>query len=148
MRLGLFDKMKNGSQILQDVGKVCFIDGCNKPLTPYKGPGQDKLCREHQVEQVSYGKYGRYDRPHTFHRSDVCDCCGQDINLDPRWKKAQEFFKVELTEEQRHEIKRRYNHGDHNHRKADGGDHSSDNINAYCSFCHWVKTVINNDGRK
>jgi hypothetical protein len=140
--------MKSQRQLRLDVGQACCIDGCGKPLTPYKGPGEDKLCRRHQIEQRDYGGYGRIDRPHTFHRADVCSCCGQDINNDPRWVKAQTFFGVDLSESQRHEIKRRYNHGDHGFRKADGGDNSAENTNAYCSFCHWVKTVINNDGRK
>jgi hypothetical protein len=131
-----------------DVSKICCVDKCNSPLTPYKGPGQDNRCIKHQIEDRNYGGYGRIDRPHTFHRRDVCDCCGQDINDDPRWELAQTFFGVDLTEPQKHEIKRRYNHGDHDHRKSDGGDNSAENTNAFCTFCHWVKTVINNDGRR
>ena len=40
------------------------------------------------------------------------------------------------------------NHGDHNTPRADGGSDLKENANAFCSFCHWVKTVIFNDGRK
>lgn len=127
--------------------RTCTIPGCTELLTFFKGPGHDLFCRDHQVEQVQYGGYGRAGREHTFHRSDVCECCGQDINDDSRWAKAEVFFGVALNELQKHEIKRRYNHGDHDFRKADGGDNSQSNTNAYCSFCHWVKTVINNDGR-
>jgi hypothetical protein len=143
-----FDKPKSLAQMRKELDKVCSVPGCGKPLTNMLGPGNATLCREHQIEQREYGGYGRIDRPHTFHRSDICSCCGQDINDDPRWEKAQEFFGIELTEAQKHEIKRRYNHGDHDFRKADGGDDSAGNTNAYCSFCHWVKTVIFNDGRK
>jgi hypothetical protein len=58
-------------------------------------------------------------------------------------------FGIFLTETQKHEIKRRYNHGDHNGtRKSDGGDDSAENVAAMCSFCHWVKTVIFDDGKK
>jgi hypothetical protein len=113
-----------------------------------KGPGAGSYCREHQLSLFSYGGYGRPGRLHTFHRSDTCSCCGQNINDDPRWEKASTFFGVELNEKQQHEIKRRYNHGDHNNREADGGKDTADNINALCSFCHWFKTVINNDGRR
>jgi hypothetical protein len=148
MRLRQYDKMKSQAQIRLDVGKVCCVDGCGKSLTPYKGPGQDKLCRGHQIEDIKYGGYGKLAKTHTYHRSDVCECCGQDINDDPRWEKATEFFGVVLTESQIHEIKRRYNHADHDFRAADGGDNSAENINAFCSFCHWFKTVIKNDGRK
>jgi hypothetical protein len=127
---------------------TCTVEGCDKPLTNMQGPGSELLCREHQLLHIEYGGYGKTDRMHTFHRSDTCACCGQNINDDPRWEKAEKFFDVVLNEKQRHEIKRRYNHGDHNFRKADGGDDSAENTNAYCTFCHWVKTVINNDGRK
>ena len=148
MRDLIWDQPKSISQMKKELGKVCSVPGCGKPLTHMQGPGSGVLCREHQLQQREYGGYGRIDRPHTFHRSDVCSCCGQNINDDPRWEKAQTFFGISLTEEQKHEIKRRYNHGDHSFRKADGGEDSAENIAALCSFCHWVKTVINDDGRK
>ena len=148
MRDMIWDQPKSMGQMKRDLGKCCSVPGCGQPLTHMQGPGSEVLCREHQLQQREYGGYGRYDRPHTFHRADTCSCCGQDINDDPRWEKAQMFFGIELSEKQKHEIKRRYNHGDHDFRKADGGDDSADNTNAYCSFCHWVKTVIHNDGRK
>lgn len=143
------DRLKGASVLKEQIRleTKCSLSDCNKPLTIFDGPGSDKYCREHQLESIEYGGYGRGDRPHTFHRSDTCDCCGQNINDDPRWEKAQEFFGIVLTEAQKNEIKRRYNHGDHNFRKADGGDDSAENTNAFCSFCHWVKTVINNDSR-
>jgi hypothetical protein len=148
MRKLRFDKPKSLAQIRKELGKTCSVPRCGKPLTNMMGPGNASLCRDHQVEQREYGGYGRIDRLHTFHRSDVCLCCGQNINDDPRWERAQSFFGITLTEEQKHEIKRRYNHGDHNFRKADGGGDDSKNVQALCSFCHWVKTVIHNDGRK
>lgn len=146
MRNFIWDKPKSLAQIRKELGKGCSI--CRKPLTNMKGPGSNKLCREHQLSEVRYGGYGKLSRPHTFHRSDICQCCGQNVNEDPRWEKSQLFFGISLSEEQKNEIKRRYNHGDHDFRKADGGDDSKENTNAFCSFCHWVKTVIRNDGRK
>jgi hypothetical protein len=144
------DKKKSQSIIKRQVRNrlICCLEDCDSLLTIYEGPGSNSLCRKHQLDQIEYNGYGRYDRPHTFYRSDVCDCCGQNINDDPRWEKAQTFFSKILTEEQKHEVKRRYNHGDHDYRKADGGNDSAENTNAFCSFCHWVKTVINNDGRQ
>jgi hypothetical protein len=146
MREFKWDKPKSLAQIRKELGKGCVI--CSKPLTNMLGPGSNRLCREHQLEEISYGGYGKLSKPHTFHRSDTCQCCGQNINEDSRWEKAQSFFGVDLTEAQKNEVKRRYNHGDHNFRKADGGNDSEENTNAFCSFCHWVKTVIFNDGRK
>ena len=144
-----YDKPKSLAQIRKELDKVCTVPNCGKPLTNMLGPGSNRLCRDHQVKDASYiGGYGRLDRLHTYHRSDVCQCCKQDINDDPRWEKAQSFFGITLTEKQQQEVKRRYNHGDHDFRKADGGDNSEDNTNAFCSFCHWVKTVFNNDGRR
>jgi hypothetical protein len=148
MRDFKWDKPKSQAQLKKELGKICSIDGCDNPLTHMEGPGSEVLCRDHQINQREYGGYGRIDRPHTFHRADKCICCGQDINEDPRWELAQTFFGITLTEDQKNEIKRRYNHGDHDFRKADGGDNSKENTNAFCTFCHWVKTVINDDGRK
>lgn len=144
------DKRKADYIIKEQVARraTCILEGCNRSISNYEGPGSNVLCRKHQRQQIDYGGYGRHEREHTFHRNDVCQCCGKDINDDERWDLAQKYFNVELDEIQKHEIKRRYNHGDHEHRKADGGNNSAENTNAYCSFCHWVKTVINNDGKK
>lgn len=148
MREFKYDQPKSLAQIRKELGLTCKHENCSKPLTNMLGPGSNSFCREHQLKLTEYGGYGRAGRLHTFHRSDVCECCGQDINEDPRWEKAQTFFGIVLTEDQKHEIKRRYNHGDHDFRKADGGNDTDENTNAFCSFCHWVKTVIKNDGRR
>jgi hypothetical protein len=145
------DRLKSTSMLKEQVRlqAKCKHKDCTNDLTIFDGPGSDLLCRLHQLELVEYGGYGKLSKLHTFHRRDVCECCGQDINDDPRWEKAQKFFETILTEAQKSEVKRRYNHGDHNGlRKADGGDDSAENIAALCSFCHWVKTVIFNDGRR
>lgn len=145
------DKLKSRGVLKEQIrlNVTCCVDGCNNLISIFEGPGSDVLCREDQLKLIEYGGYGRLDRLHTIHRDDVCSCCGQNINDDPRWEKAQTFFGIVLTEQEKHEIKRRYNHGDHNGtRKSDGGDDSAENIAPMCSFCHWVKTVINNDGRK
>jgi hypothetical protein len=145
------DRLKSQSVLKEQtrLNLKCCVDGCNNNISIFEGPGSDILCREDQLKLIEYGGYGRLDRLHTIHRDDVCSCCGQNVNDDPRWEKAQSFFGVILTDQEKHEIKRRYNHGDHNgKRKSDGGDDSAENIAPMCSFCHWVKTVINNDGRK
>jgi len=144
------DRLKSAGILKEQVRlqAKCQHPNCTNDLTIFDGPGSDILCRLHQLELVEYGGYGKISKPHTFHRSDICECCGHDINQDFRWEKAMAFFGVTPTEKQISEIKRRYNHGDHDHRKADGGDDSAENTNAFCTFCHWFKTVINNDGRR
>jgi hypothetical protein len=145
------DKLKSQSVLKEQIKRnlTCCMPNCNEPVSMFDGPGSDVLCRVHQLDLIDYGGYGRLNKLHTFHRADVCSCCGQDINEDPRWAKAEQYFGVALTPEEKHEIKRRYNHGDHNQiRKADGGSDAADNIKAMCSFCHWVKTVANNDSRR
>ena len=140
------DKLKSNAVLRKQYGMTCVHEDCNKELTAFEGPGDELLCREHQTQLVEYGGYGKLDRLHTFHRNDVCDCCGKDIMEDDRWETAAKHFAVELSPKQTHEIKRRYMHGDHDFRKADGGGDTADNLNSYCSFCHWVKTVISGDG--
>ena len=144
------DKLK-GASILKEQVRLqarCKHKDCTNDLSIFDGPGSDILCRQHQLELVEYGGYGKISKLHTFHRSDVCECCGQDINEDPRWAKCESYFGAVLTDKQKSEQKRRYNHGDHDFRRADGGDDTSENTNAFCSFCHWYKTVLYNDGRK
>ncbi len=140
------DKKKSPAKCIEAVNKQCEIPGCTKHLTIYQGSGQDTLCRKHQRELIDRGGYGRLEKKHTFHRADVCKCCGLDIMDDPRWELAAKYFDVEFTDKQIHEIKRRNMHGDHEITRADGGDDSEENTNAYCTFCHWVKTVISGDG--
>lgn len=144
------DRLKSSSVLKEQVRlkAKCKHKDCTNDLSIFDGPGSDVLCREHQLELVEYGGYGKISRLHTFHRSDVCECCGQDINQDPRWAKCIEYFNFTPGEKQYNQIKRHYNHGDHDFRRADGGDDTLENTNAFCSFCHWFKTVMNNDGRR
>ena len=125
--------------------KCCSLSDCNELLTFFKGPGNDLYCREHQIEQIQYGGFGRQGKEHTFHRTNVCDCCGNDITVDPRQEACRKRY-GSVDEKQFHEINRRYMHGDHVERKADGGADTSDNVDSLCSYCHWYKTVVMNDG--
>lgn len=141
MRDPRHDKMKNPAQLSKDMGKVCCIEGCGKPLTHMDGPGSDSLCREHQLMQREYGGMGRIDRPHTFHRDWVCSECGYNALEDPR-----------LADIEDEMIKRRVArvlmHGDHQHRQADGGANTKENVRSLCYVCHAKKTIINEDYRK
>jgi hypothetical protein len=121
---------------------VCCVDGCGQPISQQTGPGSDVLCRSHQVKQREYGGMGRYDRPHTFHRSWVCIECGYNALEDPRLSDV-------VDEVQKRRIARILMHGDHEVRKADGGDDSAQNIKGgKCYVCHAKKTVLNEDYRK
>lgn len=80
MRDPLFDKPKSLGQIRKDLDKTCKV--CGEPVSNFEGPGSDVLCRKHQLEQRDYGGPGRIDRPHTFHRSWICSCCGIDVSIE------------------------------------------------------------------
>jgi 5-methylcytosine-specific restriction endonuclease McrA len=134
-----YDKFKTTTQLLKDEGKICAVPGCGSELTQMQGPGQDVLCREHQLMQREYGGMGRIDRLHTFHRSWICSECGYNSLEDSRLKDiADEMIKRRVA--------RVLMHGDHNEtRRADGGDDSAANVKCLCFVCHAKKTIINED---
>jgi len=72
-------KSERQQQLIFEKNITCAHNDCNELVTFFKGPGSDKYCREHQLQLIAYGGYGRSGREHTFHRADVCDCCGQDM---------------------------------------------------------------------
>jgi 5-methylcytosine-specific restriction endonuclease McrA len=118
--------------------RLCTLEDCQNLLTEFKGPGQEVLCREHQVEQREYGGFGRIDRPHTFHRGFVCDECGQDARELPAIKAIQdEVVKMRAI--------RSIMHGDHKQLKSEGGSDAEKNIRLLCITCHNVKTQVEQD---
>ena len=56
MRDMIWDQPKSIGQMKKELGKVCSVPGCGKPLTHMQGPGSGVLCRDHQLQQraVSY----------------------------------------------------------------------------------------------
>ena len=52
----LKDKIKDASSIQEDEDctRVCIVPECNSNLTFYKGPGNSKLCRDHQLKLREY----------------------------------------------------------------------------------------------
>jgi 5-methylcytosine-specific restriction endonuclease McrA len=139
MRDPIFDKPKSLLQIRKDLDKTCKV--CGKPVSNFEGPGSDALCREHQIQQREYGGMGRIDRPHTFHRDWICDECGYNALEDPRLTD----IKDEMTKRR---VARVLMHGDHQHRQADGGNDSKENVRSLCFVCHAKKTILNEDWRK
>ena len=132
-----FKSSTERKQIFEEKRSCTLVD-CQNLLTEFKGPGQDVLCRKHQVEQIEYGGFGRYDRPHTFHRGFVCDECGQDARELPVIKAIQdEVVKMRAI--------RSIMHGDHQHLKSEGGSDAEKNIRRLCIICHMVKTMVEQD---
>lgn len=140
-----WDKPKSMLQLKKDLGKCCTIDGCGKPLTQMEGPGSGILCREHQLNQRDYGGTGRIDRPHTFHRTFVCDDCGKDVaaEVSKKYPGLQETDPKKFNRLCRNRVI-----GDHIIRRADGGDDSAENIQTLCLDCNSDKTILNEDYRK
>jgi len=142
------DKIKNPGQLKRDLGKACKV--CGKPVSQFEGPGSDALCREHQILQREYGGPGRIDRPHTFHRSWICSCCGKDVQaevdrLHPTLKETQPDLFNRLC--------RNRVIGDHIVRRTDAKAmgwtdeqiNHPDNLQTLCLDCNSDKTILNED---
>lgn len=146
-RLARDDKRKSAAVIKRQVLNklICCIDGCDRPLTQFEGPGSDSLCRYHQLKQREYGGTGRIDRPHTFHRKWVCDHCGKDVSEEVRKKYPDMEGSDPITFNR---LCRNRIIGDHIVRQADGGDDSEENLQSLCLDCNSDKTILNEDYRK
>jgi hypothetical protein len=141
MREMQWDQPKPFSQVKKELGKVCSIPGCGKPLTTMLGPGSESLCRDHQLNLVEYGGVGKIDRPHSFHRKWECDECGMNVLELPQLQDVED-------KEKKRQIARYLMHGDHQERQSDGGGHHAENIRSLCVICHAKKTMLNEDYRK
>lgn len=117
---------------------VCRLEDCSNPLTIFEGPGSDSYCRDHQLQLVEYGGMGKADRPYTFYRGWVCECCGYDPREDPQFDDIEDPF---------HKLRcmRGVMHGDHLERKSDGGADIAENIQTLCCRCHMIKTYKEKD---
>ncbi len=144
MRYPEHDKMKSADVLMREMGMVCTIPGCGKPLTHMQGPNSKIHCREHQLNDRAYGGMGRSDRPHTHHRKFVCDHCGTDAQeaVDSKYpgmkSKDPDLF---------YRLCRSRMIGDHIIRQADGGDDSADNIQSLCLCCNSDKSILSEDYR-
>jgi 5-methylcytosine-specific restriction endonuclease McrA len=125
---------------------ICCVDGCGEPISQMTGPGSDKLCRGHQIQQIGYeGGVGRYDRPHTFHRSWVCIECGKDVSLEvlKKFPGINEQDPALFNRLCRNRVI-----ADHKIRRVDGGDDSSENVQNLCLDCNSDKTILNEDYKR
>jgi hypothetical protein len=147
IRLAMDDNKKSTAIIKYQIKNklTCSLDGCDKPLSIYEGPGSDSLCRAHQLKQKEYNGLGRLDRPHTFHRKYVCDMCGIDVAERVRNKYP---TLEETSPELFNRLCRNQIIGDHIIRRADGGSDTEDNIQSLCLLCNSDKTILSEDWRK
>lgn len=122
---------------------ICKLDGCNSLISTFDGPGSNCLCREHQLQCVEYGGQGKPDRPHTFFKGWVCECCAYDPREDSQILEIEDPFHQLL-------VMRGVMHGDHKELKSHGGSDSAENIQTLCCRCHMIKTYKEKDylGRK
>jgi hypothetical protein len=140
LRLADKDKLKSTS-ILKEQYRMnckCNLEDCDNELTIFDGPGSDSYCREHQIQLAEYGGMGKADRPHTFYRGWVCECCKYDPRIDPQFDDIEDPF---------HKLRcmRGVMHGDHLERKSDGGKDIAQNIQTLCCRCHMIKTYKEKD---
>jgi len=140
-----WDRFKSYSQIRKEIDMCCTVEGCNNPLTHFKGLGESVLCREHQLNQREYGSTGRLDRLHTFHRTFTCDECGKN-SVEEVDKKYPDLKNSDPDTFYR--LCRNRVIGDHQKRKADGGDDSAENIRTLCLDCNSDKTILFKDYRR
>jgi HNH endonuclease len=119
----------------------CKLIDCAEPISTFEGPGSNCLCRVHQLQTIEYGGLGKPERPHTFYRNWVCECCGYDAREDPLILSIEDPF-------EQLQAMRNVMHGDHIIRKSDGGADSAENIQALCLRCHAIKTIREKDFRK
>lgn len=147
IRLAMDDNKKSTAIIKYQIKNklTCSLDGCDKPISIYEGPGSDSLCRAHQLKQKEYNGLGRLDRPHTFHRKYVCDMCGIDVAERVRNKYP---TLEETSPELFNRLCRNQIIGDHIIRRADGGSDTEDNIQSLCLLCNSDKTILSEDWRK
>jgi hypothetical protein len=137
--------MKSRDQLKKEYGMVCAIEGCGKPLTSMRGPGSRKYCVDHQQQDHRLGGLGNSARPHTFHRTWICDECGTDIGAAIRAK----YPGLEETDPDMFlRLVRNRIIGDHQIRKADGGGDSKENVRSLCIVCNADKTILSDDCRK
>ena len=133
------DKLKEGALLKKARSLRCTVEGCDKVVTPYQGPGSDKYCREHQRTLSEYGGLSTGAKVYSFSRKDKCECCGFDPLTHP-WIQSITDPKVQnaairsvLT----------VDHIDANHNNDNPENHQT-----LCPTCHNIKTIKFGDNVK
>lgn len=130
------DLLKEGVALRKARTTRCTVEGCNKFLTAYQGPGSDTLCRSHQKNLAEYGGMGTIKKVYSHHRDTHCEHCGYTPLTDERVQ-SQEDPKI------RNRLARTLltvDHIDGNHE-----NNSPENLQTLCTVCHAIKTVVNGD---
>lgn len=130
------DLLKEGLALRKARKTRCTIEGCNKFLTAYQGPGSDTLCREHQKNLSEYGGMATTKKSYSQSRETHCSSCGYTPYSD-------EMIQSVEDPKMRNQIIRYVLHVDH----IDGNheNNAPENLQTLCSRCHSIKTVINGD---
>lgn len=144
-RLPSADKQKTMATIIkeQSAGITCCAADCKNPISTFTGPGANRLCREHQLQQREYGGLGRLDRPWTFSRDWSCGWCGYSPKDDPWFTDPPIPWDSEVH---MHSAMSATLVGDHSLvRKVDGGSHGRDNVKTLCQICNAKKGALYKD---
>lgn len=144
LRNPLEDTIKSFNLIQEDEeqGRVCTVPACGKPLTMRKGPGDSKLCRDHQEQLREYGGMARLDKPYSFAKKWICDWCGYDPRTDPWFNNPPIPWDDEVH---KNRAMRSMIVADHIERATDGGSHAADNVQSLCQCCNTKKTILHKD---
>ena len=128
---------------LRELSK-CELDGCDNPLTHYKGPGSLSLCREHQIRQRQYGGPARRDRPWSFWKKDHCEDCGHVPHRDnPKIAELKEPARTILGMMMLHVDHKKAGRGAK--RTGELGVNHPNNLVTLCQECHMLKTYLKGD---
>jgi hypothetical protein len=130
------DKPKTGKLLLKARKTRCSVEGCDKILTLFEGPGHDKYCRQHQKDLVEYGGLAKGTKEHSFSRGDCCEECGFDPLQHPTVKKVKDPIVVNRLVRTLLDV----DHIDGNHFNNDPNNHKT-----LCKVCHAIKTTLNED---
>lgn len=130
------DILKTGAAMRALPESCCEVDGCSIILSPYRGPGSDTLCRDHQMHLHEYGGFSKANKPYSIGKTSVCEDCGMDAAEHPSIAAIEDpimknrAIRMVITTD----------HVDGNH-----SNNSLDNLSHICNICHNVKTIVSGD---
>lgn len=142
------DELKSIAEIKKAQNKVCCVEGCDRKVTKYKGPGQEDHCRQHQKNLIDYDGLAKVGVTYSHSRESVCACCGADAYKNPLIlpylnndrAKANQLVRSHMTVD--HIISRS---------KARAMGWTDEQINhptnlqTLCKNCHGIKSAIEED---
>jgi hypothetical protein len=130
------NKLKSFAQRKKELGKCCSVPHCGKPLSHVVGPGSEKFCREHQVNQPEYGGYGGSSL-YSYHRKPFCEECGYNPSEDTKWKHY--HYKIDDPTLFNRLCRNKL---DVNHVNGNHEDNRPENLQTVCKPCHSDITIL------